>query len=199
MGTDEGAGLSDEEFQELFDRARMALHVGHAEEGLQVAQQMVQARPQSTTAQEVLGDALRALGHLEEAEQAYRRAAELEPANADAQRKLGEVVLQRKEGDLARQLIEDRLEEKALRGWSDPEPEAAALRSALFPGLGQLYNGEYEKGGAFVIGGLVCLGLLTEGIFGLMSPTNQNPYSTTYTVIGALVGFGLYCYAIWDA
>lgn len=199
MSSADASQLGDEEFQELYDKARMALHVGHADQALELASAMVEARPESTTAHEVLGDAYAAMGKLTEAEAAYRRAIELEPANADAQRKLGEVVLRLKDREFQRQMMEARLQEQAFRGMPTPEPQAAALRSGLFPGLGQLYNGEYEKGFALAVAGLVCLGLMAHGGFAMMLPEEYNPWAVWYVVIGASLGLGIYVYSIWDA
>ncbi len=199
MSAEDASPLSDDEFQELYDKARLDLHLGRPKEALELAERMVASRGDSTTAHEVLGDAYAALGKLQDAEAAYRRAIELEAANADAQRKLGEVVLQIRSTELQHEFLENRLQDKALRGVVDPEPEAAAFRSGLFPGLGQLYNGEYEKGVALAVAGLVCLGFLTQGVFSLLSPEYSGPYSAYYAAFGGIVGLGIYVYSIWDA
>ncbi len=199
MSADETLPISDEEFQGLYDKARMALHLDRATEALGIAERMMAARPDSTTAHELHGDACVALNKLAEAEQAYRRAMELEPANVDAQRKLGEVVLRIRDGQLQRELLEGHLQERALRGFSDPEPEAAAFRSGLFPGLGQLYNGEYEKGSVLAILGLVCIGFLSQGVFSLLSAEASSPYAALYTSLGGIFGLAVYIYSIWDA
>jgi tetratricopeptide (TPR) repeat protein len=199
MGSEELPSLNDEEFQQLYDKARMALHLGQPTEALEIAQRMVAARGESTTAQEVLGDAYAALDRLGEAEQAYRRAAELEPANADALRKLGEVVLRIKNAELQVRFVEERLQAKALRGVHDPDPEGAAARSALFPGLGQLYNGDYEKGVAFGTLGLVCIAFLSHGLLELLSTGESHPYASLFAVFGGTVGLAVYIYSIWDA
>ncbi len=199
MGEQGQNSLSDEEFQEIYDKARMALHLRKVDEALRLAQQLAEKRPDSTTAHELLGDALAAANKLGEAEAEYRRAIELEPANADAQRKLGEVVLRIKDREFQKQMLEMRLQEQAFRGMGSPEPEGAALRSGLFPGLGQLYNGEYEKGFGLAAAGLVCLGLIAHGAFAMMTPEQANPYATWYLTFGLVAGLGVYVYSIWDA
>ncbi len=199
MTQDNAGPLTDEEFQELYDKARLALHVGRLEEAAEIARRLVEARPNSTTAHELLGDVYAEQDRLEEAEAEYRRAAELEPANADAQRKLGEVVLRRKQTEIEAHLLELDLAELAARGYSNPEPEAAALRSALFPGLGQLYNGEYEKGFALAAVGLVAAGFAVDGIFGLIVPEQSSALAPVYAVAGAVAYIAVYVFSIWDA
>ena len=191
--------LSDEEFQELYDQARLALHLKRAEEALEIAQRLVAARPASTTAHELLGDAKAALGQLEEAEAEYRLAAELEPANADAQRKLGEVVLQRKSAEFQQRMLQMQLEDRTLRGIGRPQAEGAAMRSGLFPGLGQLYNGEYEKGAALTAGAMLTLGLAVNGVFGLLSPETSHGREIFCLVFGGIGYLIIYTYSIWDA
>ncbi|MCX7597990.1 MAG: tetratricopeptide repeat protein [Armatimonadetes bacterium] len=196
---EEHTGLSDEEFEKLYDDARLALHVKRTEEALEIAQRLVGARPTSTTAHELLGDVKAALGQLEEAEQEYRLAAELEPANADAHRKLGAVVLQRKSAEFQQRMLEMQLEDRTLRGAPHPEAEGAAVRSGLFPGLGQLYNGDYEKGAALAAGGMITLGLAVNGVFGLISPETGHGREVFYLVLGGIGYLAIYVYSIWDA
>ncbi|MBC7287979.1 MAG: hypothetical protein H5T86_08030 [Armatimonadetes bacterium] len=191
--------LSDEEFQELYDKVRLALHVGRLEEAAQIAAELVAARPQSTTAHELMGDVYSAMDKLEEAEGEYRLAASLEPANADAQRKLGEVVLRRRQSEIESRLNELDLAELAHRGYANPRPEEAALRSALFPGLGQLYNGDYEKGFVLAGLGLVALGFAADGFVGLMALDKGSALAPIYAIAGTAAYIGVYVYSIWDA
>jgi tetratricopeptide (TPR) repeat protein len=198
MASDNWAGVNEEEFQQLYDRARLALHLGRLEEALAVAEQMAATWPNSTTVAELLGDVYAAADRLAEAEAQYRRAAELEPANADAQRKLGEVVLRRADAQLQQRQWELQLQAQALRGAARPEPDAAALRSALFPGLGQLYNGEYEKGFLLAAAALVALGLAVHGLTSVFEE-NSAAGAWVYIFSGGLLYLGLYAYSIWDA
>lgn len=196
---EEHPALSDEEFEKLYDDARLALHVRRIEEALEIAQRLVAAKPSSTTAHELLGDVKAALGQLEEAEKEFRLAAELEPANADAHRKLGEVVLRRKSAEFEQRMLEMQLEDRTLRGAPHPEAEGAAIRSGLFPGLGQLYNGDYEKGAALAAGGMITLGLAVNGVFGLLTPESSHGREVLYLVFGGIGYLVIYVYSIWDA
>lgn len=191
--------LSDEEFEKLYDDARLALHVQRVEEALEIAQRLVAARPSSTTAHELMGDVKTALGQLEEAEKEFRLAAQLEPANADAHRKLGEVVLRRKSAEFEQRMLEMQLEDRTLRGAPHPEAEGAAIRSGLFPGLGQLYNGDYEKGAALAAGGMITLGLAVNGVFGLLTPESSHGREVLQLVFGSIGYLVIYVYSIWDA
>jgi tetratricopeptide (TPR) repeat protein len=194
---DEERNLTEEECQELQDQVQLALHLGRGEEALELARRLAAAQPGSTTAHELLADALVKAGELEEAEAEYRHAAEVEPANADAQRKLGEVVLRRRSLDFERQLLQMGMDDRSARGAGRVEPDGAALRSGLFPGLGQLYVGDYEKGAALAVVGLGLLGLAVNGAFDLVSP--DKGWGAYYLTFGGIGYVAVYVYSIWDA
>jgi tetratricopeptide (TPR) repeat protein len=206
------AQMPEEEFDGLYDKARMALHLGRVEEARDIASSMVAARPESTTAHELMGDVLALLNKLPEAEAEFRHASELEPANADAQRKLGEIVLRRAAPSFDRLLLEADLADRSHRGAHKPDAQAAALRSALFPGLGQLYNGDYELGLALAGIGIVLLGISLTGLAGAFPGVlgdiftkhsrelpPPSPYGWAEMIVGGLGYTVLYFYAIWEA
>jgi tetratricopeptide (TPR) repeat protein len=208
---DDAAQLGEEEFQQLYDRARMALHLARNDEALDLARKMLAARPDSTTAHEVMGDVLLTRNQLPEAEAEFRRASELEPANADAQRKLGEVVLRRSEPEFQRRMLQADLEDHSHRGMHKPDPKAAALRSGLFPGFGQLYNGDFERGAAVAFAAMVLLGVTLTGLLGAfpgilsgffpgkVSVGEPSPYNWPEIILGSLGYTILYVYSIWEA
>lgn len=195
---DNEESLTEDEFQEMYDQALLSLHLKRLDEARETADRMLAARPDSTTAHELAGDVAMASGHLDQAEDEYRKAAEIEPANADAQRKIGEVVLQRRSADFERELMQMQIEDRTQRGMGRAEPEGAAMRSGLFPGLGQLYNGEYEKGAVLAVGGMIFLGLGVNGIFDLFSPEGGG-HGLAYVVVGGIGYLAVYAYSIWDA
>ncbi|MCE5217986.1 hypothetical protein LLH03_13260, partial [bacterium] len=150
--------LQPDEMGRLFETVRRELFLGRTSLAAQAAQELLGSHPDSTTAHELMGDVLAAQGKRSQAKEEYRKALDLEPANADAERKWAQVMLILGEANRTRALLESgRYEE--IRGAVHKDPGGAAIRSMFFPGLGQLYNGEYEKGIVTVLVGLPLFGL----------------------------------------
>jgi tetratricopeptide (TPR) repeat protein len=204
--------MSEDDFDRLYDKARMAIHLARLDEARDIADSMVAARPESTTAHELMGDVYALINKLPEAEAEFRKASELEPANADALRKLGEVVLRRAAPTFDRLMIEATLADRSASVMHKPNPQAAAFRSGLFPGLGQLYNGDYERGLVMAGIGIVFLGLSLAGLSGAFPGVLSDifpkhvhdiplpsPYGWTELTIGGLGYTAVYLYSIWDA
>jgi tetratricopeptide (TPR) repeat protein len=199
-----GQALGDEEFGRLLETAQRELRVGNRELAAEISQQLLDAAPQSTSAHELAGDVLAAQGRRAQARDHYRTAMELEPANADAERKYAEAALMLGSAERTRHLMESgRLEE--LRGATARNPGAAAARSLFFPGLGQLYNGEYEKGIIACVAGLPLLGLGLWGVTNFImaaSPRATSAPTLTEHLLGLLGIFGygvLVAWSVWDA
>ena len=191
--------LDDLELQQLYEVARRDLRWGRLAEAQAAAQKIVQATPDSTSAHELWGDALLASGDVPGAAEAFKRALELEPANADAERKYGLVALQLQEASQQREALESG-DLSRFRGASTKEPIVAAGRSALFPGMGQLYNGEYEKGIVFAVLGLLLIIPAANKVFAWLLPSA--PMSLFASILGwvGLIGYLLvYSYGIYDA
>jgi tetratricopeptide (TPR) repeat protein len=145
--------IDQEAFGQLTTQVARDLHLQRLAEAARGVQQLLALSPNSTTALEMQGDVLRAQGDLKGAREAYHRALQAEPANADAERKYAELSLQLEHGVWDREaLLAGDLER--FRGAPHKEAAGAAARSLLFPGLGQLYNGDFELGVA-----LACVGL----------------------------------------
>lgn len=139
------AAFEAEDFGALVEQVARDLHFGRLEPAAETVRRMLEMAPDSTTTYELYGDLLQAQGQAEAAREAYRKALELQPANADAERKFAELSLQAKQTEWDREaLISGDLER--FRGAAHKNPGPAALRSCLFPGLGQLYNGDFELG-----------------------------------------------------
>jgi membrane protein implicated in regulation of membrane protease activity len=75
----------------------------------------------------------------------------------------------------------------------------------FFPGLGQLYNGEYEKGMITVLAGFPLFGLAVWGVAEFIAsahprnPYPLTPFGTAAAIIG-LLGYGaLLVWSVWDA
>ncbi len=147
---------AEEEFGRLAEQVARALDFGRLPEATQAVARLLKMAPESTTAHELHGDVLRAQGNVQAAREAYRKSMELEPANADAERKYAELTLQVAEtqGDRAALLAGDLTK---FRGAPHKDPGGAAARSLIFPGLGQLYNGDFELGLGLAVAALVLL------------------------------------------
>jgi tetratricopeptide (TPR) repeat protein len=207
MGESRRSPAEQVEFERLSEEVVRALHFGKLEQAEAAVRRLIELAPQSTTAQELYGDVQWALRKTEVARQAYRRALELEPANADAERKYAELSLE--EGQ-SRWAVEAILagDEGRFRGAAHKSPGGAALRSVLFPGLGQLYNGDFDLGVILAAVGLgLFMGLLAfflAPLVGTMlasfSPRAQATAGPGFWGWASLVGYLLvYIYSIYEA
>ncbi len=148
--------LDEEVFRQLVEEVARDLHLRRLAEAEQGIRRLLAMSPHSTTALEMQGDVLRAQGKLPAARDAYRQAMAAEPANADAERKYAELSLQLQHDAWDREaLMAGDLER--FRGAPHKDPTGAAARSLLFPGLGQLYNGDFELGVGLAAAGLALL------------------------------------------
>ncbi len=191
--------LEGSERDRLGETVSRALYFERLDEAERAVLKLAEIEPDSTTTWELRGDVLLAQGKLAEASQAFEKAVELEPANADAERKFATVQLDLSQAQWQREMLESgKLEQ--FRGAVRKEPGAAAARSAFFPGLGQVYNGEYEKGIPMFVAAFVLLIPAVRLLVTWMSP--QQTISALGAVFGyiGLFGFlGLYVYGIYDA
>ena len=107
----------------------------------------LQNTPSDAPALELLGDLYQGIAQTPQALAAYKRATEADPKRASAERKYGDLLMKQQE-------------------WSeneDPEavpsnPVVAAVFSLLYPGAGQLHNGENLKGGIMIASAALCIG-----------------------------------------
>lgn len=189
------------ELEHLYDAARRSLHWQRLDTARDAAHKILELTPDSTSARELWGDVLLALGDKEAAAEEFKRAVELEPANADAERKYGLVVLELQEATQHRQALESG-DLSRFRGVANKDPAVAAGRSALFPGMGQLYNGEYEKGVVLAVLGLFLLIPAVNGVTNIIQWLMGGPPSLISAVFAwmGLIGYLLvWAYGIYDA
>ena len=140
----------------------------------------LQNTPSDAPALELLGDLYQGIAQTPQALAAYKRATEADPKRASAERKYGDLLMKQQE-------------------WSenvDPEavpsnPIVAAVFSLLFPGAGQLHNGENLKGGIMIACAALCIGawfLFGTGKEGYAaSPSRPNVRATTVVKKAKLV------------
>ena len=194
----------EEAFAQLAVQVARDLHLRRLDEAARGVQQLLVMSPQSTTALEMEGDVLSAKGDAKGAREAYKRALAAEPANADAERKYAELALQLGQADWDREaLLAGDLEH--FKGAPHKAPAGAALRSLLFPGLGQLYNGDSELGvvlallgTALLVGALTLIGIpLLDTIRTAQHQPGPPPSPWSWLVLVALLG--LYVYSAYEA
>jgi tetratricopeptide (TPR) repeat protein len=148
--------VSEETFGRLATDVARDLHLKHLDAAAAGVRKLLELSPQSTTALELQGDILRAQGNPKAARDAYHQAMQAEPANADAERKYAELSLEVQHGVWDREaLLAGNLDR--FKGAPHKSVAGAALRSLLWPGLGQLYNGDFELGTALALAGLALL------------------------------------------
>lgn len=191
--------LEGSERDRLGETVGRALYFQRLDEAERAVLKLAEVASDSTTTWELRGDVLLAQGKSAEASQAFAKAIELEPANADAERKFAAVQLDLSQTQWEREMLESGDLEQ-LRGAVRKEPGAAAARSAFFPGLGQVYNGEYEKGVVMFVVAFALLIPTVRLLVTWMSP--EQTISTLGGVFGyiGLFGFlGLYIYGIYEA
>jgi len=199
MNSDNLQQMDEMELEHLFGKLHTALHYQRIEEAEKTARELLEVAPRSTTSWELWGDVLLLQSKLEEASDAFKKAVELEPANADAERKYASVQLDLQQAKWQREALESG-DLSQFRGAPNKEPGTAAARSALFPGLGQVYNGEYEKGLVMFFVGLVLLILAVRLIATWLSPDETlSGLGMFLGYLGLFGGIALYIFGVYDA
>lgn len=204
----------------LADQAALALRLGRQSEAVVAAAELLKRWPESTTAHELAGDVALAEGQLSRARQLYRRALELEPANADAERKYASSLLAQTPDERRAALIQQVIADPTASRSGTRRPLNAVLNAMLFPGVGQLYNHEQEKGLTIVAGAAVAVIVLLSVIMPYVSATftlgSPNARETqrraaqavvdgigawqwTLVIICGAVFLALYLWGIYDA
>lgn len=195
------------EFEQLLDQTSRDVRYGNLPAAQEEVARLLEIRPDSTTVQELHGDLQRALGNRQAARAAYAKALELEPANADAERKLAEMILFLGE--------EGRIRDALLSGDTDAyervrgkrvATSGALKRSALFPGLGQIYRGDVTAGlimaGVGLLLVLLAIGYLFPPLTRMLIEVRRGGTAPGPGFVGwaALAGYlALYVYSLYDA
>lgn len=152
--------------------------------------------PDDPAALEMLGDLLAEKGTLGEAAEAYRRAKEQAPDRSALEEKHARLVLllaeQERERELALLLLEN--PSLAVSG-RRRSPALAFGLSAFLPGLGQMYNGEYLKGGLFLAGSFLTFLLGGEALVRLLFTFS----GSRVTPSGIEAAFGFLSLLLWIA
>ncbi len=156
--------LAEEEARRQLTAANVHLRRGQTAEAERVVQDALAKNPDDAEALELLGDIRLASGAFDEAGAAYRAALAKEPGRATAESKLARVTLRQSETHRKETLgvayAASGVSLMRSGGEDDPKRRTRlALLSALLPGLGQLFGGEFVKGGViallYILGWLV--------------------------------------------
>lgn len=155
--------------------------------------------PEDAMGLEMLGDLLVDKGSVDEALEVYRQALEHQPGRAALEEKVARAVLQQDNERRARMDAELLLSSPKLAAQKKRGVAAAVLLSALCPGVGQMVQGEYVKGGVMLVvglGGMIIGGLDLLKLFtGTMDARGGNPMLAFIGGVALLV----YLYSIVDA
>lgn len=207
------------ELEKLLRHARAFVKRGDLNAALGIANQLVEKYPESTSAHELLGDIYYAMGKTGKARAHYKRALEIEPANADAERKFAEALLNTSVEEQRAAMIRGVLSGSVQHNTSSRRPLNAVVAALLFPGWGQLYNREYEKGLAIFSTSVIILAVLFYGailkpwqvmaqargpapltIANISAALHAMPGSYTVLImVGIFAYIAGYIYCIWDA
>ncbi len=166
--TDRDTDNTPEQLEQLLSRVQVLMRAGNLAAAEKAAGELIEACPDSTSAHEQLGDVLYARGESAQARRHYKRAMDLEPANADAERKFAAALVSISPGERRRQMIHQLVAGSEDHAVSPRRPLNATLAAIAFPGMGQLYNRQYEKGLAIFAAEAILLILLFNGI--VLSP-----------------------------
>jgi len=132
------------------------------------AEDAIALAPESADAHEVLGDIHVASGHFARAKEAYQHALSLAPGRTETEEKLARASLGQLRFD--RQLEQGRklLEGKGTHKDMRRATSLATMASFLWPGGGQILNGQYAKGAvmafAHLLLVLLMVNMVTEAI-----------------------------------
>lgn len=180
---------TDEERQEA-DRLLTAANISRTRGNFKDAESNVRDAlervPKDSAALEIYGDILQSVGRVDDAAFAYQRALEANPARKTAEKKYAELAL------LQNRAVHLLREEHIPRS-----PLVAVLFSAVFPGAGQLYNGDTVKGAVTAVLTLILVVAIFWSPWGIPSQkTEQIPSSVITLIILMAV---VYLWAVLDA
>lgn len=174
-----------ERAEKLLTQAHLARRRERWGEAERLCLEALQFCPSDAGAVEMLGDICQSVGRVDDALYAYRHALELEPGRRTAEKRYAALRLQQEHGLEA-------LRREAIHR----SPLVAVLLSALFPGAGQIYNGQAPKGLVIALLMLCCIYILFWSPWGL---SLANSAVSGAAVAFGLVAAGLYIYAVADA
>jgi tetratricopeptide (TPR) repeat protein len=197
--------------EETGDRVELALREAHVlrmrgqfAEAEARCREALEVEPENLGGIEMLADLLHDRGLLTEARDLYLRALEIQPGRASAETNLARVTLEVAERDQERAVAEALVLGGAIsKGERKRRVTISLLLSLLFAGAGQLYNGEYVKGGILAAAGMAGLVLggteLVRLALGLMGARTPGPPISEWQALIGIAGLAAWLYGLIDA
>jgi tetratricopeptide (TPR) repeat protein len=171
---------------------------GQTAAALERCRQAVEQFPESWELQELYGDLLVATGGIGPALQAYRRALAANPSRGVIEEKIGRTVLRQAAGEMALRQVDD-IAAGRVRIELAKRPAVAGMLSAIVPGVGQMYNEQFIKGGAMFVAAFI-LWVLLGNTGTAAGPRNFLPALTSGVgLFWSLLYVALVIYAVVDA
>jgi len=172
-------------------------------EALAALEQIIALDPRQHSIHRAIGDIRLAHGKAPDALAAYERALELAPGNLEYERCVAAAKLKVAETEQTRKRVMDLADHPEARKVSPKRLAYAAGAALVFPGLGQLHNGDYVKGGVLAaLGGVDLVCLIWMMVEFALPKVRGGDFSTGYG-IAALVAcgvmVGLIAYGVMDA
>lgn len=195
---------ADEQIARLLTTASIQMRRGQTADAEKAVQEILTRQPGDAAAHELLGDIRLARGDFDGAGAAFKQALEIEPRRATAEAKLARATLRQTEAQrikdtgLAYAGAETHLVGEGASGKSSRLPLVGSL---LLPGLGQMVNGQFVKGGVIMAVYFVGLALLSPHAADLAHvfvPRHSRPASPLLWLSLALL-LADWIYAVADA
>ena len=159
--------------------------------------------PDDVMGQEMLGDLLLDKGSCGEALESYRKAFEKQPEKVALEEKIARAVLLKGEEERQRLDAELMLSSPGSKLERKRSATIATLLSLLCPGAGQLFTGQYVKGGILLGVGVLSLFLggpdLIKFILGIAGILPKTEEVVDLLAMLGLVGVLVWLYSLLDA
>jgi tetratricopeptide (TPR) repeat protein len=200
------------ELDRLLSQAHVFQMRGEVARAAELLEQAAELQPENAHVWELRGDLLMEMHRYEDARDAFAKALDLHPDEPRLEKRHARAVFQIQERKFEREQMElmvtnPELARPQLVG--PRRPSLAALLSLLVPGSGQLYNGQYVKGG-IILGLMVALSLylltnpgfnrFVDSILHLTAGRHAPVGGLGFAVsLAAFVALVVYSYALADA
>lgn len=181
------------------------IHVRRKEyaEALNTLQQVLELDPRQHSIHRAMGDIYLGQKKPREALEHYEAALALAPGEAEYERGAATAKLALAELERTRERVQELAEHPQARKASTKKLALAAGAGIVFPGLGQLHNGEHIKGGILAsLGALDLVWLIWMMVEFALSKARTGHFSNTFGVLALVACFvmvGLIAYGVLDA
>lgn len=172
--------------------------------------------PDDLRAGEMLGEFLYERGKLEEARDQFKQLLERDKSLSRIERRYAMIALEIGDRERQRDLVQDVFARRSMEAENRRNAGLAMLLSAVAPGVGQIYNGEFVKGGIVLASFLLSLivvgyspgtgDFIKQAFYTITAgrPDPQNPgitmqYPSVWFLLFAGIGTFAYIYAVIDA